>query len=44
MIFTSSTSIDTSVRFTRTGTFTLRLTATNGAGSASDDVVVTVNR
>jgi PKD repeat protein len=44
VIFTSSTSIDTSVRFTRTGTFTLRLTATNGAGSASDDVEVTVNR
>ena len=44
VIFTSSTSIDTSVRFTRTGTFTLRLTATNGAGSVSDDVVVTVNR
>jgi hypothetical protein len=42
VIFTSATSIDTSVRFTRTGTFTLRLTATNGAGSASDDVVVTV--
>jgi hypothetical protein len=44
VIFTSATSLDTSVRFTRTGTFTLRLTATNGAGSASDDVVVTVRR
>ena len=44
VIFTSPTSVDTSVRFTRTGTFTLRLTATNGAGSASDDVVVTVQR
>ena len=42
VIFTSTTNLDTSVRFTRTGTFTLRLTATNGAGSGSDDVVVTV--
>jgi len=40
--FSAAKSIDTLATFKKTGTYTLRLTATNGAGSSSDTVVVTV--
>ena len=41
--FDTAASVDTTARFTAPGTYTLRLTATDGAGLASsDDVVVTV--
>lgn len=42
--FSSAKSIDTLATFKKAGTYTLRLTATNGAGSSSDTVVVTVRK
>lgn len=43
VVFDDPSAPDTSARFTQAGTYTLRLTATDGAGlSAADDVVVTV--
>ena len=41
--FGNATALDTTAAFSSAGTYTLRLSATDGALSASDDVVITVN-
>jgi hypothetical protein len=41
--FSSSNTPSTQVTFSQAGTYTLRLTATDGALTSSDDVIVTVN-
>ena len=41
--FSSSNTPSTQVTFTEAGSYTLRLTATDGALTSSDDVIVTVN-
>ncbi|MEK7949975.1 CBM96 family carbohydrate-binding protein [Luteolibacter soli] len=41
--FSSSTTPSTQVTFPQAGSYTLRLTATDGALTSSDDVIVTVN-
>ena len=42
--FSSTTKVDTLATFKKAGTYTLRLTATNGAASGYDDVVVVVRK
>ncbi len=41
--FANSAAIDTTATFTVAGVYTLRLTANDGLGQASEDVVITVN-
>jgi hypothetical protein len=42
--FANASAVDTTASFTAAGTYVLRLTASDGALSASDDVTVTVNQ
>ena len=41
--FANASAVDTTASFSASGTYVLRLTADDGAGSSSDDVTVTVN-